>query len=201
MIVQQNVIALFDFDKTLIDRDSLLPFLIHLQGRWKTFFSMVKLLSVFLRYLCDGLSRQEVKERILMSALAGKRYIDLEIEGKKYADKHLDKFLKQKAYRRLQWHLSQGHRCVLISASLEVYLKPWAKRHGFEAVLGSRLKLNPDKSVTGRLEGLNCWGIEKLQRFKQYMQTDSYEELYMYGDSRGDAELLALADHPYYRTF
>ena len=201
MSSHSSVIAAFDFDHTLINRDSLIPFLISLQGFWKTFFALSCLLPSFLRYLVGNLSRQEIKERILMSSLAGRAYADLEIVGRRYADQQIDDFLKPEAFDRLKWHQSQGHRCLLISASLELYLSPWAKRHGFEAVLASRLELTPEGNVTGNLKGLNCWGAEKVLRLNLYATPNSYDQLYMYGDSRGDAELLSLADHPFYRTF
>ncbi len=98
---------------------------------------------------------------------------------------------------RLHWHQRQGHRCVLVSASMDIYLKPWAAAAGFDDVVCSTLEFH-DGRVTGRLAGGNCYGDEKARRLAQLLGEQDYT-LYAYGDSRGDKELLAMADYGYYR--
>ena len=201
MMTSSSTFAVFDFDHTLTDRDSLLPFLFYTQGFWKTIYHLTCLIPAFLKYSIGNLSRQKIKEKILTRFMGGWLWTDVQTLGKQYADQQLDHYLKPEALKRLDWHLSQGHRCLLISASLEFYLKPWAMRHGFEAVLASQLEVTLTGQVTGRLLGLNCWGPEKERRLLAYLDSTSYDQLYVYGDSRGDQEILALADYPFYRTF
>lgn len=198
-MTNSSIIAIFDFDHTMTDRDSLLPFLFYMQGFWKTIYCLITLLPAFTRYLGGFLSRQGIKEKILTCFMAGKLFSNVQALGKNYAIQQLDCYLKPEALERLAWHQSQGHRCLLVSASLEFYLKPWAMRHGFEEVLGSRLEVTPTGVVTGRLIGLNCWGPEKERRLLGYLSSIEYTQLYVYGDSRGDQEILALADYPFYR--
>lgn len=197
----QSIIAIFDFDHTLTNRDSLLPFLFYVQGFWKTIYFLILLIPFFIRYLLGNLSRQSMKEKIITRFMGGRSFVDLQNLGKQYADNQLDRYLKPKAIKRLNWHQSQGHRCLLISASLEFYLIPWAMRHGFESVLASRLEITPDGDVTGRLNGLNCWGPEKERRLFAYLNAEEPAQFYVYGDSRGDQEILALAHYPFYRKF
>lgn len=196
-------IAVFDFDHTITDRDSLLPFLFYVRGFWKTIYHLFALIPFFILYLLGILSRQRMKEKILTHFIGGLSWSELQVLGQQYADYQLDRYLMPKAIQRLKWHQSQGHRCILASASLDFYLKPWAKRHGFEEVLASRLELNAKGEVTGRLLGLNCWGPEKEKRLLAYLRLDPLQDcqakLYVYGDSRGDREILALADYPFYR--
>jgi phosphatidylglycerophosphatase C len=194
-------IAVFDFDHTLTDRDSLLPFLFDMRGFRKTILHLAALTPSFLRYLLGNISRQSIKEKILTRFLGGVLFTELQSFGQHYADHRLDHFLKPQALQRLVWHQAQGHRCILVSASVEVYLKPWGIRHGFEEVLASRLELSSTGNVTGRLIGLNCWGPEKKRRLLNYLGTADQGTLYVYGDSRGDHDLLAIADHPFYRKF
>lgn len=198
---QRPIIAAFDFDHTLIDRDSLLPFLIYVKGYLKTFYHLTALSSTLIGFVLNKVTRQEVKEKILIRFFQGWAMPDLQALGNSYAETVLDDFVKPKAIQRLRWHQSQGHRCILVSASPEFYLKPWAARHGFETVLASRLEEEPAGQVTGHLQGLNCWGLEKQHRLVAYLGPKDSYELYAYGDSRGDRELLALADHPFYRCF
>lgn len=194
-------IAVFDFDHTLTNRESLVPFLFYVQGFWKTIYFFILLSPNFVRYLMGRLSRQEMKEKILSRFIGGKSFADVQALGKQYADNQLDRYLKPEAIKRLTWHQAQGHRCLLVSASLEFYLIPWAMRHGFEAIIASRLEVTPDGYVTGRLAGLNCWGPEKERRLLAYLDLVKLAQLYVYGDSRGDQEILALAHYPFYRKF
>ena len=74
-------------------------------------------------------------------------------------------------------------------------------KYGFEAVLASRLEVTPDGVITGNLAGKNCWGPEKKRRLLEYLGEEKPSSLYVYGDSLGDADILAIADHPFYRKF
>ncbi len=196
-----TTIAAFDFDHTLTDRDSLLPFLFYMQGFGKASYHLTALTPQFIRFLMGNLSRQGIKEKILERFIGDCLWTEIQALGQQYADEQLDQYLKPEALERLAWHQTQGHRCLLVSASLEFYLKPWAKRHGFEETLCSRLEIAPTGYVTGRLNGLNCWGPDKAQRLLAYLGPKVNYQLYAYGDSRGDQEMLALADYPFYRTF
>ncbi len=195
-----SIVAAFDFDHTLTDRDSLLPFLFDSQGIWKSSYYFTILGPQFVRFLLGHLSRQEIKEKILERFIGGQSFTDIQALGKQYADQKLDQYLKPKSLERLAWHQSQGHRCLLVSASLDFYLQPWAVRHGFEAVLCSSLEVTLADLVTGKLLGLNCWGPEKAKRLLAYLGPKEHYRLYAYGDSRGDKEMLALADYSFYRT-
>jgi HAD superfamily hydrolase (TIGR01490 family) len=107
--------------------------------------------------------------------------------------------LREEALQRLAWHRRQGHRCVVISASLGVYVQPWALQAGFDEVIASRLETTADGCVTGKLAQGNCYGAEKVRRLEALLGDRAGYTLYAYGDSRGDRELLSLADHAYYR--
>lgn len=195
-------IAIFDFDHTLTDRDSLTPFLFYVQGFWKTILYFILLAPACMGFLLGIISRQTIKEKILTRFFGGKKWTEVQAKGRQYAEGQLDRYLKPEAMKRLRWHQSQGHRCLLISASLEFYLKPWAERHRFEEVLASQLELTSDHLVTGKLIGLNCWGEEKKRRLLEYLGEKKEKTLlYVYGDSRGDQEMLSLADFPFYRKF
>jgi phosphatidylglycerophosphatase C len=196
-----SIIAAFDFDHTLTNRDSLLPFLYQLTGWGEASVRLATLGPAFLSYLAGSISRQSIKEKILERFIGGKLQKRLEASGEEYAAGLLNKYIKPDPLHRLAWHQAQGHSCVLISASLELYLKPWAARYGFDAVLASRLELTQAGHATGRLEGLNCWGPEKVRRLIAFAGPKQGYQLYAYGDSQGDRELLKFADYPFYRKF
>lgn len=196
-----SIVAAFDFDNTLTVRDSLVPFLFEQAGFLKASCLFARLTPAFLKFQVGYLSRQETKERILRQFFKGVPFQSLQASARHYALNQLDRYLNPFAIDRLKWHQQQGHRCILVSASIDLYLSPWAERHGFEKALTSTLALDKQKCVTGLLEGNNCWGAEKVKRIEDYLGPRELYQLYAYGDSQGDYEMLAFADYPFYQIF
>ena len=92
-------IAVFDFDHTLTNRDSLLPFLFYMHGCWKTLYFLFLLIPHFIRYGLGVLSRQQMKEKILQRFLGGRSWSEVQERGKQYADQQLDRYLKPEALK------------------------------------------------------------------------------------------------------
>jgi HAD superfamily hydrolase (TIGR01490 family) len=198
--VHKPVVAAFDFDGTLTRRDTLLPFLLQVAGPG-TFLSRMLVLSPTLAAYQLGMLRNDIaKERVLTRFFNGMEEDTLRQQGVHFAAHTLPRMLRQQAMRRMQWHKQQGHRCVVISASLELYVQPWAQEAGFDDVIASRLTLREDGRIAGGLAEGNCYGAEKARRLQALLGAKEAYTLYAYGDSRGDRELLAMADHACYRS-
>lgn len=193
------VVAAFDVDGTLIRKDSLFPFLRAIAGPWRFAWGLLRLTPVLVGYGLKLVPNWRAKEAVLRHFLMGMPVAELERRSERFAARVLPKLLRAEALDRLQWHQQQGHQTLLISASLESYLKPLAANLGVDQVLGTRLEYIHGH-VSGRLLGKNCYGPEKVARLRQWSQ-DSACVLYAYGDSRGDRELLAAAQFAYYRRF
>ena len=191
------VVAAFDFDGTITYRDSLLLFLFFTSGIGKSLACLLLSAPTLLRFVLGRIGNQSAKEALLTRFFSGMESATLDELGVRFAKHKLPQLLRPSAVARLRWHQQQGHYCVLVSASPEVYLNPWGKEMGFDAVICSRLEYDSGHRVTGRLAGDNCRGMEKVRRLRE--QVGHPTELYAYGDSRGDRELLAIADHAYYQ--
>jgi HAD superfamily hydrolase (TIGR01490 family) len=200
MADNRPVVAAFDFDGTLTYRDTLLPFLLRLAGWGGLVRGAVPLLPTLLGYALRLTPNDVAKERVLQRFLGGMEGEELHRAGARYADEQLPALVRPAALARLRWHQAQGHRCVVISASIEHYVAPWARAAGCHDVIATRLALDGTSRVTGRYDGKNCYGMEKERRLRELLGVCEDFEIYAYGDSRGDRELLALADHAYYRT-
>ena len=85
---------------------------------------------------------------------------------------------------------------MLVSASLAAYLRPLASRLGIDDVLCTDSTRAGDR-YGDRLVGLNCRADEKRRRLEQWLeeQRSVHAEVWAYGNSGGDRELLARADH------
>jgi len=195
------IIAAFDFDGTLTRRDTLLPFLLHTLGTATVARHALMLSPMLVAYALGRISNGDAKERVFVRCLAGIPSDVLRRRSALFAERVLPGLINPEAMQRLSWHKRQGHRCVLISASLDVYLQPWSEQAGFDVVLATQLEQREDGCVSGKLSGANCFGAEKVRRLEVFLPVREAYTLYAYGDSRGDKELLAFADYSYYRQF
>lgn len=154
-----------------------------------------------LAFLAGRRDRSAFKEDVLTRLFAGWPAADLDRRAGEYASTSLQRLVRPAALDRMRWHLAEGHRVVIVTASLEAYVRPWAHRHGIEEVIGTRLEVDASGRLTGRLVGRNCYGPEKVARLRALVGEIQRERMYAYGDSRGDQELLDLAAHAAYRPF
>jgi phosphatidylglycerophosphatase C len=190
-----RTVAAFDFDGTLTRRDTLGPFLREIAGTG----SFARALAVDAPRLAlagmGAASRDDAKERLLRRLVGGRRHADLAALGRAYGERVATSGLRPDMIARLREHAEEGHEIAIVSASLDLYIDRAAELLGVETVLCSRLEVDDDGRVTGGLVGGNCRGPTKLQRIREHFGTGGYQ-LWAYGDSAGDNEMLAAADHP-----
>lgn len=198
---EKLIVAAFDFDGTLTYKDTLLPFLSFITSSFQTSYCLALLLPKLLTCLFHNNYRQLAKEAMLKRILGGMPIEYVRQWGQKFASGPLLQKIRPEGLTKLRWHKEQGHRCLLVSANLDVYLEPWALQAGFNDLLCSRVEADNEGKLTGKLVGLNCWGPEKTRRLHQLLGTKENYVLYAYGDSRGDRPMLELADYPFYRRF
>ena len=199
-----RVVAAFDFDGTVTDRDTLVPFLVSAFGRARVAATFAALGFTGFAWLLGLVSIDEFKRRVLARLVAGVPAQRLRAHGPAHA-RAITPWLRPDALRRIEWHRSQGHLLVLVSSTLDLYLADVGSTLAFDHVLCSRLEVQRDRAgierFTGRLEGSDCTGAEKVRRVTALVGAPGGVELHVYGDSAGDRELLAAADHPHYRPF
>jgi HAD superfamily hydrolase (TIGR01490 family) len=196
---KQITVAAFDFDGTITYCDTLIPFLAFVVGKVGFVCRLLLLTPRYLAFKCGRLSNHDAKEAFLRVFLKGSAYGSLQSAGDSFAMSVLPRLVRRQMLGRIAWHKSQGHVCILVSASLDVYLEAWGRRNGFDAVISSQLEIDPQGIVTGRLAGPNCYGSEKARRLNTWLRDKSLARLYAYGDSRGDFEMLGLADNRWYK--
>ena len=194
------VVAVFDFDGTLTRNDSFLPFLRYAFGNTRFLKGMLLASPVLLGYALNSIPNWRAKEAVMVHFLSGRMLEQVNELARNFALDKLPQLLNPTAVQRLRYHQDRGHYTVLVSASLEAYLLPWAKTMGFDEVVGTKLESRAGV-LTGCIQGKNCYGQEKVDRLKQVLGDLSQHCIYAYGDSRGDKELLAAANYAYYRNF
>lgn len=190
-------VAAFDVDGTLTVRDCVFPYLLRvggLRGAVRALTgSPVKLSRMILSRDRDGL-----KAHFVGSFLSGVESERAERLGREFASRVASGWMRGDVARRLRRHQDDGDVVVLVSASLAPYLEPLGDLLEVDAVLCTRLE-SDGGVLTGRLDGANCRAGEKTRRLIEWAESAGLTGEgwlgHAYGDSSGDAEMLALAVH------
>lgn len=191
-------LALFDLDGTVTSRDTMLAFVLHCRGAVRTALGLVWLSPWLAAYVAGLVPNHAAKVRLLKHFLGGATRAELGVLAASFADE-IDRLVRPRARDRLAWHREQGHDVVLVSASLDLWVRPWAERHGLRLLC---TEARWDGEVfTGELATPNCHGPEKEARIRGALVLAGYERVWAYGDSSGDAEMLALAHVAAFRPF
>ena len=77
--------------------------------------------------------------------------------------------------------------------------KKWCAKYNLD-LIATRLEIQ-DGKLTGKFATKNCYGMEKVKRIKDAYDLGQYDFVYAYGDSRGDKEMLSIANESYFKHF
>ena len=192
-------VAAFDVDGTLTVRDCVVPFLERVAGRRNLALAMVRQPSALAAAALHR-DRDRMKAVAVRAAFRGRSADDIEALGVTFANEIYAGWLRSDTPQRLAWHQSQGHQVVLVSASLGPYLRPLGRLLGVDGVLCTDAVVDADGRYSGELAGANCRGPEKARLLREWLRQRGIDnaELWAYGDSVGDRELLSLAHHHVY---
>jgi HAD superfamily hydrolase (TIGR01490 family) len=160
---------------------------------------MALLSPVLAAYALGWVRNDRAKEIVLKRFIVGKDLRELQEIGQRFANDKLPGLERQAGLEKFVWHKAQGHLCVLVSASLDIYLTPWAAKLGFDEVICSSLEVDAVGKITGKLKGGNCFGEEKVERIKKWLASQNCTAQYAYGDSKGDMPMLRYVTRGYMR--
>lgn len=195
----ETPVVAFDFDGTLTVRDSFTAFLEWRSGPSRWTGGRLKLLPDAVAYLFHR-NRGRIKAAAVREFLAGVPREQLEQEARTFANYASATLFRPDAlaiWRRWQ---QRGARMVIVTASPDLIVAPFARGLGVHTLIGSRLAFDHDDRVIGALAGPNCRGPEKVTRLKEMFGED-LELAAAYGDTSGDREMLAMAHEKGYRVF
>lgn len=196
----RNVVAFFDFDGTITTRDTLLSFLRYVVGTWKLVYKSPQLIWIVFQYLAKIIDNEEAKERTLTLLIKGMKSSNLERLAKNFSLTRLHKYINPVVYAKLEYHREHGHKIILVSANLGIYLRYWAALHKLDAVIATELEVNAESYITGKLLTRNCYGAQKTIRIKDALSGNDmdFDYSFGYGNSAGDYEMLEFVDEPYW---
>ena len=190
-------LVLFDFDGTLTRHDSLFYFLRFLRGNFYFFSKMLHSLPSLVGYKLGLIDNSSDKEKILVNFLKGMSESKFSAVCTRFAQDIIPEILDQSIAKKFRHHISNGDRVIIVSASIEDWILPWAKQWNVD-VLATKL-VSVTGVLTGKFDGKNCNHEEKVVRIKSHIELSEYNEIWAYGDSPGDEQMFRLANKVVYR--
>lgn len=179
-------VALFDFDNTLAQGDSITRLINHDLKRRP--WHILLLFPVGIYYVGHKLhlcSFEKAKEKLLFPL----RYMSEEQLNQFYQDEVAIHYY-QNVVEELKQKKAQGYFVVVCTASSEAYMK--YHNLPIDAMLGTRVE-------DGKIIGKNCKNEEKIPRIlsclKEHDIEIDYESSYGYSDSSSDIPMLSLVGH------
>jgi phosphatidylglycerophosphatase C len=193
-----RIVAAFDFDGTITTTDSFRHFVWHAIGAPRFAWAGLRALPWIVAMKLGLISRGAAKAKFAWFAFGPAHAGRLDALARRFVDTDLPALVRPEMLERIRAHRARGHEVVLVSASPSLYLNQWAPTAGFDAVLATELAFERG-AFTGRLDGENCWGPQKVVRLRAWWGDRPPQRLFAYGDSRGDREMAALANRAWIR--
>lgn len=189
--------AFFDLDYTLLDTSSGLMYLKEIVRQRRIPFWALAYIS--LGYQLKMLDFGQTHTR-LISHVGKHGYAEAVEFFEEWVTRKLLPRLTPTGKAKIDWHKNQGHRVVIISASIKEIVGPVARHLGLgEDYLSTRLAVQ-NNHYTGELDGPLCYGPGKVHWAKTWAaqnKLDFHETVgYFYTDSSSDLPLLEIATHP-----
>lgn len=185
-------LVVFDFDGTLTKGDSLLAFIKFSRGMRSFYLGFLKLSPFVFFFYLRLISNQALKQRVLTHFFKGLKREGFEEMGHAFFHHARRFFIDEKIEQKLLDYRSEGDVVVIVSASCAEWVKPFAD-YWQVSFIGTVLQYEAG-SFTGKIQGQNCYGEEKLRRLSESYTFEEFHRKIAFGDSAGDEALAAWAD-------
>lgn len=192
-------IAFFDFDGTITTKDTLLEFIKFSKGTVQFYTGFLLNSPYLVAYKLKIISNQAAKEKILRYFFKNVTAEKFQEDCNRFAEEVVPGLIRPKALEEFGYLKERGFSIVIVSASPENWISKWAA--SIEArLIATKLETRLGK-LTGRINGKNCYGNEKVRRIKELYTLADFSFIAAYGDSSGDKPMLSLANNAYMKPF
>ncbi len=197
--MSEKKIAFFDFDGTITTGDSLLELIKFIKGRRSFYAGFILNAQWVVAYKLNLISNDNAKQKILTYFFAGMQENYFQEKCDLFINLKLPGMIRAAAFAEMETLRKDGFEVVVVSASGENWIRKWCDRLSLELV-ATRLAVK-NGLMTGKIEGKNCYGIQKVVCIMEKWNLSEYKEIYAYGDSPGDRPMLSLATKSFYKPF
>jgi phosphatidylglycerophosphatase C len=192
-------IAFFDFDGTITTHDTLLEIIKYCKGDARFYLGFCINAPFLFAYKAGIISNQLAKEKVLRYFFGRMTPGDFQKACDAFAASHLPPLIRPKAMQEIEKLKAAGAAVVIVTASAEQWLQQWCQQQGLQ-LMGTKLEVK-NGLLTGKIDGINCHGQEKVRRIRERFDLSQYDEIFCYGDTKGDKPMLELATFSFYKPF
>ena len=189
-------LAVFDLDGTLTRRDTLLPFLCSYTRRHAARLPRAAVaLPAALRFLLDR-DRGRFKGTLIHALMGGATRTQVDALAADFVPGLLQSGVHAEGLRVLRRHRAQGDRCILLSASTDLYVPRIGAALGFDEVICTQLRWRGDR-LDGHLASPNRRGEEKRRCVAELLARWRPQYSTGYGNAASDLAHMALFDEAF----
>ena len=176
-------LTVYDFDGTIYDGDSTFDFIKFLMKKDKSIILHIPKMAVYLiKYKMKLINKETMKECFFEIFNKFENIDDLVNEFWTVNQNKLKKFFTEKKTHKND---------IIASASPKFLLEPIAKYYEVKGLFAS-----PVDKKTGKYNGINCHGVEKVRLINNKYKNCIIEEMYS-DDANADGPLLEIANKAY----
>lgn len=194
-----RVIAFFDFDGTITTKDTLLEFIKYCKGDFSFYSGFVLHAPFLVLYKLKLMSNQHAKEMILRYFFGNTDVESFNKKCEEFTRNVVPSLVRQKALTEIALLKEKGAEVVIVSASPENWIAPWCEKLGLKYI-ATQLDIHNNR-LTGKINGLNCHGEEKVRRIQNLYDLRTFSSVYCYGDTPGDRPMLSIGNIRFYKPF
>ena len=192
-------IAFFDFDGTITTRDTLLEIIKFYKGNFKFYLGFIINSPFLIAYKAGIITNQAAKEKVLTWFFGKIPVQKFQQRCDEFAGIQTSLMIRPKALVEIEKLKTTGAEIVIVSASAENWIAAWCSKNNLQ-LIGTKLQVK-NELLTGKIDGFNCYGQEKVNRIHAAFDLSRYDEIYCYGDTKGDKPMLKLATFSFYKPF
>ncbi|WP_122901247.1 HAD-IB family phosphatase [Acinetobacter sp. B51(2017)] len=189
----QNL-ALFDFDGTLCRQDSFTGFIFYALKKRHIVRQGLKILPQIQAYYRKRYPADQMRQTLFYTMFKDQDATSIQTIANEYAQSLIGT-LDSALLIRLKAHQARGDRVALVSASLDLYLKPLCDYLDIDLIC-TQPQIRQSK-LTGHYQTPDCSAEQKSLRVQAAYDLTQFANIYAYGNSHEDEALLALADYPF----
>jgi len=189
-----KTLVLFDFDGTLYLHDSFTGFIFYALRKRHIVKRGLQILPWIQAYYLKLYPAHHMRPKLYVSMFKDSDAEEILHLAQDYAQQLMLK-LNPKLLEQLRQHQELGHEVVLVSASLDLYLKPVCSYLNIDLIC-SEVEIKAGK-MTGFYQTPDCSNQQKKSRILEKYKLQDYAEIYAYGNSEEDEEMLSLAHQRY----
>lgn len=200
-------VVIYDFCQTIVDFETADEFVnfIHIQENTSRMEKIEKVRNFLIRtrllYLIEKIIRifsetYSLNKRLILLELKGMKKNKIDKYAKDYFEEMLESHTIATVMDSINANKSNGIMVCIVSAAYDPYLKVFCEKYGIDLLVTNEFKYDKKGGFIGRINGRDCVGKEKVQRFKRAISESGngkYDVLYSYGDSKSDKYILDIA--------